>query len=101
MTTTSLQMSRQLLVSELIRRAAHKTPNQVAFIYGNRRITYLELENRILQLAGWLQQQNMQIGDKVGIIFKNNLAFVEVMFGTAAAGCVNVPINFRLSPQQT
>lgn len=100
MTTTSLQMSRQLLVGELIRRAAHKTPNQEAFIYGDERLTYLELEKKTLHLAGWLQQQGLEIGDKVGIIFKNNLAFVEVMFATASAGCVSVPINFRLAPEE-
>lgn len=100
MTTSSLQMSRQLLVGELIRRVAHKTPNQEAFIYGDQRLTYLELEERTLQLAGWLQGQGLQIGDKVGIIFKNNLAFVEVMFAAASAGCVSVPINFRLVQEE-
>lgn len=100
MTTSSLQMSRQLLVGELIRRVSHKTPNQEAFIYENERMTYLELEKRTLQLAGWLQKNGLQIGDKVGIIFKNNLAFIEVMFATASAGCVSVPINFRLAQKE-
>lgn len=100
MTSSSLQMSRQLLVGELIRRAAHKTPNQLAFIYENKKITYLELEKRTLHLAGWLQDQGLKIGDKAGMIFKNNLEFVEVMFGTAAAGYVSVPINFRLAPEE-
>ncbi|WP_462413706.1 acyl-CoA synthetase [Neobacillus sp. Marseille-QA0830] len=100
MTTSSLQMSRQLLVGELIRRVAHRTPHQEAFIYGDDRVTYLELEKRTLQLAVWLQQKGLQLGDKVGIIFKNNLAFVEVMFATAAAGCVSVPINFRLAKEE-
>ncbi len=100
MTTSSLQMSQQLLVGELVRRQAHKIPNQLAFIYGNERITYLELEKKTLHLAGWLQNQGLQVADKVGMIFKNNLAFVEVMFGTASAGCVSVPINFRLAPEE-
>ena len=100
MTTTSIQMSRQLLVGELIRRQAHKIPNQIAFIYGDERITYLELEKKTLHLAGWLQDQGLRIGEKVGMIFKNNLAFAEVMFATASAGGVSVPINFRLAPEE-
>ncbi len=100
MTTTSLQMSRQLLVGELIRRAAHKIPNQEAFIFGNKRITYRELEKKTLLLAGWLQNQGLKIGEKVGIIFKNNLEFVEVMFGSSLAGGISVPINFRLSSEE-
>ena len=100
MTTSSLQMSRQLLVGELIRRQAHKIPNQLAFIYGEDRISYLELEKKTLHLAGWLQDQGLGIGEKVGMIFKNNLAFVEVMFATASAGGVSVPINFRLAPEE-
>lgn len=100
MTTTSINMSRQLLVGELIRRGSHNTPNQIAFVYENERITYQQLERRTLQIAAWLQEKGIEIGDKVGIISKNCLAFVEVIFAVAQSGGVSVPINFRLAPEE-
>ncbi|RFU66005.1 long-chain-fatty-acid--CoA ligase [Peribacillus glennii] len=93
-------MSRQLLMGELIRRSAHKAPDLLAFVYEEERITYQELEKNTLHLAGWLQEKGTRIGEKVGIISKNNLAFVEIIFGIALSGGVSVPINFRLVPEE-
>lgn len=100
LTSTSIGMSRQLLLGELIRRGAHKTPDMVAFVYENERLTYKQLEERTLHLAGWLQEKGIEIGDKVGIISKNNMEFIEVMFGIALTCGVSVPINFRLAPEE-
>ncbi|WP_274379393.1 AMP-binding protein [Alkalihalobacterium alkalinitrilicum] len=100
MTSTSIQMSKQLLLGELIRRTAHKTPDRVAFIYDNNRITYHELEERTIHLAGWIQRNGIDIGDKVGVISKNSLSLIEVIFGIAHSGGVSVPINFRLVPEE-
>lgn len=100
MTSTSLRLSRQLLLGELLRRTAHKSPNVDAYVFENKRITYRELEERSLQLAGWLQMKGIRPGDKVGIISKNNLEFVELVFGIALSGGVSVPINFRLVPEE-
>lgn len=100
MTTASINLSRQLLVGELIRRGAHNVPNQVAFIYENERVTYKQLEERTLHIAAWLQERGIGIGEKVGIISKNCMAFVEVIFAIAQSGGVSVPINFRLAPEE-
>jgi acyl-CoA synthetase (AMP-forming)/AMP-acid ligase II len=100
MTTTSANLSRQLLVGELIRRCAHNTPNQVAFVYENERVTYRQLEGRMLHIAGWLQENGIDIGDKVGIIAKNCMEFIEIFLGTAQSGGVSVPVNYRLVPEE-
>ncbi len=100
MTTSTIHISRQLLVGELIRRAAHKTPEMPAFVYENEALTYKEIEERTLHIAGWLQKQGIEFGEKVGIISKNNLAFVEIVFGIAHSGGVSVPINFRLVQEE-
>ncbi|MDI3328916.1 MAG: hypothetical protein QJR06_10205 [Alicyclobacillaceae bacterium] len=57
MTTSSLALSQQLLIGELPRRAAHRAPDKEAFVCENRRLTFRELEERVLHLAGWLQRQ--------------------------------------------
>ncbi|OLO37031.1 acyl-CoA synthetase [Alkalihalophilus pseudofirmus] len=93
-------MSRELLVGELIRRAAHKTPRKLAFSYEDETLTYEQLEKKTMHLAGWLQDSGIGMGDKVGFIFKNHIAFVEVFFGVALSGGVGVPMNFRLVAEE-
>lgn len=100
MTTTSLHTSKQLLLGEVIRRNAHHAGNRTAFVYEDQQITYQELEVRTTHLAGWIQESGIQIGDKVGIISKNNLEFIEIVFGIALSGAVIVPLNFRLAPKE-
>ncbi|MCM3178007.1 long-chain fatty acid--CoA ligase [Cytobacillus horneckiae] len=100
MTTSGIHTSRQLLMGELIRRVAHKTPKQPAFVYENTKITYEDMERRVLHLAGWLQKVGIEIGEKIGIISKNNLSFVEIVFAVASSGAVSVPINFRLAADE-
>ncbi len=100
MTTSSLVLSRQLLVGELLKRAAHKAPNKTAFVYNDESRTFREMKIRANQVAGWLQSENISIDDKVGFILKNGLPFVEVFFGVSLSGAVGVPINFRLQADE-
>ena len=91
-----LSMSQQLLVGEALKYATHLVPDREAFIYGDRRLTYREVLDRSLHLAGWLQAQGINKDDKVGCLLKNGLPFVELYFGVSLSGGVFVPINFRL-----
>ena len=97
MTTSNLRHSQQLLVGEALRRAAFRSPDMEAYVYEEQRLTYRQMEQRVLHLAGWLQAQGLGYDDKVGFILRNELAFPEVFFAVALAGTVGVPINFRLA----
>ena len=100
MTTSSLRLSKQNLLGELVKRAAHKTPDKEAFIFGDARMTYQQLDDRASHVAGWLQSQGINHDDKVGFVLKNGLPFVEIFFGVALSGGVGVPINFRLAADE-
>lgn len=100
MTTSSLYSASQLLVGELIKRASHKDPDHDGYVFGNERMTHLQMDRKATQFAGWLQEQGIQINDKVGFILKNSIVFPEVLFGVALSGGVGVPINFRLTADE-
>ena len=95
-TTNSLQMSRELLLGNVLRSAAHAVPDKVCVKFEGQEVTYAQMEQKALQLAGWLQQQGIKKDCKVGFIFKNSLEFVELLWGVTLAGGVSVPLNFRL-----
>jgi acyl-CoA synthetase (AMP-forming)/AMP-acid ligase II len=57
------------------------------------RRTYAEFADRARGLAYFLQKHNFK---RVGILAPNTPAFLEAIFGIAAAGAVNVAVNYRL-----
>lgn len=97
MATSSLHHSQQLLIGETLRRAAFLCPDVEAFVFEGQRVTYGQMERRVLHLAGWLQSQGIGYDDKVGILLRNELAFPEIFYAVALIGAVGVPINFRLT----
>ena len=60
-------------------------------------VTYDELDGRCDAVARGLARQGLGIGDRVAILAQNRIEFMEVLFGALRAGCVPVPINFRLA----
>jgi fatty-acyl-CoA synthase len=93
-------MSRQLLVGEIVARNARKFPDREILIFGERRITCRELEERVNRLANAMLSQGIRKDDKVGILTLNCAEEVEIFFAAAKIGAVNVPINHRLSPRE-
>lgn len=57
-----------------------------------RRLTFGELEQRALAVAGLLTRRGLVPGDRVLIMLPTGLEFVEVFFGVALAGMVAVPV---------
>lgn len=100
MTTSTFSLSNQLLVGELVKRASHHTPNHTAFSFGEKRLTFLQLDERASHLAGWLQKEGVKQNTKVAYMLRNSIAFSEITFGIALTGGVGVPINFRLSENE-
>lgn len=68
----------------------HKTANGKIL-----RRSYEETADRARGLAYYLRKRGYK---RVGILATNTPAFLEAIFGIAAAGAVNVAINYRLKP---
>ncbi|MFC4024074.1 long-chain fatty acid--CoA ligase [Oceanobacillus longus] len=100
MTSSSLNLSSQMLVGEMLKRATHKTPHNEAYVFENRRVTFEEMDKNASKLAAWFQGNGIAKDDKVGFMLKNSMAFPEVAFASALSGGVGVPINFRLGPSE-
>ncbi len=100
MTTSSLHLSRSLLIGEHLRRSAHQAPDKEAYIFGETRLTYRQTEERARQLAGWLQGRGVGYDDKVGFLLFNGLPFIEIFYGVSLTGALGVPINFRLNSEE-
>jgi acyl-CoA synthetase (AMP-forming)/AMP-acid ligase II len=61
-------------------------------------LTWAELRERALRLAGSLR--GLGPGARIAVASENRPEIIELMFGVWAAGCVYLPINYKLHPRE-
>jgi fatty-acyl-CoA synthase len=83
-----------VLVADLIRHNALARASNVAFIVDDRRVTYSQLQELIEQTTAALHARGVRYGDRVAVLGKNSLEYVQLYFATAAMGAILVPMNF-------
>ncbi len=66
-----------------------------AIVYGDKRITWKELAERVFKLANALINSGIKKDDKVAFMFYNSPAFIEINFAIQVAGAIPVPMNYR------
>jgi fatty-acyl-CoA synthase len=98
-------MSEKVYRSELtpvsfLRRSAYMFPEKTAVVYGGRRYSYLELEERVDRLSSRLGDAGLKKGDRVAFLCPNTPPMLEAHFAVPAAGLVLVAINTRLGKDE-
>ena len=86
-------------LEQLLFSHAERTPERVAVVAGERRVTYAELARSVRATAGFLKD-TVRPGDRVAIHLPNGIAFVQAFYAALAAGASVVPINTRLAPPE-
>ncbi len=87
-------------LATLTRFHARERPDQVAFLYGDRRTTYRQFDELTNRVANGLLAEGLRGGSRVGFLDKNSDLFYQLVFGAAKAGAVSVGINWRLAPPE-
>ena len=79
-------------------KAARLYPEREALIDidSGRRINYGDLDRRVRQLANALLLRGLQKGDRVAILARNSIEYLEVYYACARVGLVAQPLNWRL-----
>ena len=77
-------------------RSAIAHPDRKAWIYGERSVTYREMDQRCRRLASAIGARGLGVGDAVAVMAQNGPAILEAHFGVPMAGCVLNALNFRL-----
>ncbi|MFC6886877.1 MULTISPECIES: long-chain-fatty-acid--CoA ligase [Actinomadura] len=87
-------------LTRVLRDRAERHPDRVAFVAGDTAITYRDFDRRADQAAAALAAAGVGHGDRVAILDKNSLEYAEQLFGAARIGAVQVPVNYRLAPDE-
>lgn len=80
---------------ELFAAQAARTPDAVALVREDRRLTYRELDGAANALAHRLIAAGVQPGDSVGLLFDRSLAYVITVLAVLKSGGVYVPLDPR------
>jgi acyl-CoA synthetase (AMP-forming)/AMP-acid ligase II len=101
--THAIRRSPQALLEESIGdwAAAHalSRPTGIAFVDGERRVTWNDFDGRVGRVAGALADMGLEKGDKVALLAQNSIEALEILFGTLRAGGVIVPLSGLLTPE--
>jgi fatty-acyl-CoA synthase len=90
----------ELTPVSFLRRSAYMFPEKTAVIYGERRYSYGEFEERVDRLSSRLRDAGLQKGDRVAFLCPNTPPMLEAHFAVPAAGLVLVAINTRLGKDE-
>jgi len=83
-----------------LRYASEQFPNKTGVVCDGERFTYAQFAERVARLAGSLVAAGARSGDRVAFLSTNCHRLLEAYYGVLEAGCVLLPLNIRLSPQE-
>ena len=82
-----------MLVQDFLQNSAARTPDKVALVFQERRLTYQEIDAQANRLAQALLDHGVQRGDRVAIYLPNSVEAAVAIFAILKAGGVFSVIN--------
>ena len=93
-------MTDAFLLSDLIPRSADRSADAIALTFAKQSISYGELATTQRSFANGVVGLGLQRGERIAIYLEKRFETVIASFGAPAAGCVFVPLNPLLKPEQ-
>jgi long-chain acyl-CoA synthetase len=87
-------------IADGVRAHARERPEAVAFVVGDRRVTYAELDTESNRVACALQALGIGAQDRVGFLDKNGYEYFPLLIGAGKLNAVTVAVNWRLAPPE-
>ena len=84
-------------VGRMFATQARLYPNTIALVCNDKQRTYAQLNERINQMAHVMLNQGVGPGERVGLLARNCIEYVEVTLAAAKIGAITVALNWRLS----
>lgn len=70
-------------------------------VHSGRRVSFGELDQRVCRLANaFVDQLGLEKGDRVAVLSKNSVEYMEIYYACARVGMIAQPINWRLGPEE-
>lgn len=89
-----------MLAVDLVRRGAARHADRTAIVFGDRSLTYRDVDRAANRIANVFRGLGITAGARVGLLMGNGLWSVPVDFGCLKANVARVPLNARLSADE-
>ncbi len=90
-------MSSIMTIADLARVHGQERPDKPAITFGDRTISFGEMDARSSQVANALAGEGVGAGDRIAILDKNGVEYFELLLGGGKVNAVNVAVNWRLA----
>lgn len=87
-------------ISGIVRHHAEITPEKVAVICNNQKLTYAEIHSRAQSLASTLYEMGLRQGDKIALYSQNALQIPEIWTGMNLLKLSSIPLNWHLKSEE-
>jgi fatty-acyl-CoA synthase len=89
-----------MIFSDTVRYWARWQGPAIAVRFGDREITWAELNRSGDELAAGLVAQGVERGDRVGLLLSNRPEFIETVIACMHLGAIAVPFNLRFTAHE-
>ncbi|WP_028315607.1 acyl-CoA synthetase [Desulfatibacillum aliphaticivorans] len=86
----------RLVIADMIRRSAYHYPDKAAVVFGDKTLTYAQLEEAANRTANALADLGVKKYDRVAILAHNTIHHVLTWLGCCKIGAVYLAINYLL-----
>jgi amino acid adenylation domain-containing protein len=83
---------------ELVREQAARTPDAVAVVCGEARLTFAEFDAAVDELAGEIRARGCRPGTRIGVLLERSTDLVVALLAVLRAGCAYVPLDPKFPP---
>ncbi len=73
---------------------------QEAIRFEDQALDFVELRDRARRVANGLTEHGLKKGDRIAVLLRNGLEWVEMFLGISGMGAVCVPVNILLKPSE-
>jgi len=86
--------------AEFLQITAMVVPERTALVSGEKRVTFMEMADRVNRLANWLLSVGAGPDKPVGAVSTNGIEYVETYYAAAKIGATFVPLNYRAKHEE-
>ena len=99
---TFVEYPRDKTIVDLFEEQVEKTPNNIALVFEGEKLTYKELDEKANKLAWYLKTQNINQGEKVGILIDKSFELIISIIALLKIGACYVPLekNYNLERKE-
>ncbi len=90
---TNMEYPKDKTISQLFEEQVKKTPNNIAIVFENKKLTYKELNEKANSLAYYLRNNGISRNDIVGIMVNRSLEMIVSILAVLKSGGCYIPID--------